>query len=586
MAEATANPQTLQGTEPQGMVAIAPRQLNPIDAVAQSRAVRHFSKLIGLAAAIAIGMVVVLWTAEPNYAPLYSNMSGKNAVQAADALVSRDIDFKLDAATGALLVEQGRISEARMLLASQGLADGTVTGLEMLQQDQGLGTSQFMEIARYNHALEAELVRSVESMRAVEKARVHLAIPEQSIFIRDRDRNRPSASVVVKLYPGRVLNPGQVEAIVQMIASSIPMLQSSQVKLVDQRGRLLTEDEDEGMAQTTRQFDFTRKLENMHVDNIVSLLQLIVGEGRVDAQVSAQLDFSVVESTREAFDPEHSVIRSEQISEEENRSLSQALGIPGALSNQPSPAGVIEGKPDTRSEFASEDIPTNQSRSATRNYDVGTMISHTSSQVGEVQRLSVAVVIDDKQVVADDGNVSRVPYSDEEIARFTNLVERSVGFDSNRGDSVSVVNASFLDVEAPVVAEAIPAWQSLLNEAWIVNLVKQVLGALGLIIVYFVLIRPVLRSLSFKNSEEAGAADPAMGQTAGAPVSMQYASGAMQPGGENPGIPNLADDPNNPAAMVRRKDATYDQKVDMARSLVMDDPARVANVMKHWVGNG
>ena len=226
--------------------------------------------------------------------------------------MSRDIEFKLDANTGTLLVDQTKLSEARLLLASQGLADGTAKGLEMLEQDQGLGTSQFIETARYNHAVEAELVRSVESIRAVDKARVHLAIPEQSIFI--RNRTKPSASVVVKLHPGRVLNPGQVEAIVQMIASSIPMLESTEVKVVDQFGRLLTDEKDEGISLTTRQFEYTSKLENNFADRIINLLQPIVGEGRVNAQVAAQLDFSAVESTREAYDPERSVIRSEQIS--------------------------------------------------------------------------------------------------------------------------------------------------------------------------------------------------------------------------------------------------------------------------------
>ncbi|MDH3858317.1 MAG: flagellar basal-body MS-ring/collar protein FliF, partial [Gammaproteobacteria bacterium] len=501
MAEASANQQVLPGPDGQGIVAVAPRQINPIDAVAQSRAVRHISKLVGLAAAIAVGMVVVLWTAEPNYSPLYSNMSSKDAAQVADTLMSRNIEFKLDANTGTLLVDQTKLSEARLLLASQGLADGTAKGLEMLEQDQGLGTSQFIETARYNHAVEAELVRSVESIRAVDKARVHLAIPEQSIFI--RNRTMPSASVVVKLHPGRVLNPGQVEAIVQMIASSIPMLESTEVKVVDQFGRLLTSEKDEGISLTTRQFEYTSKLENNFADRIINLLQPIVGEGRVNAQVAAQLDFSAVESTRETYDPERSVIRSEQINEEENQSFSQALGIPGALSNQPPAAGTIatETGAQTATEGAvTERVPTNQNRSATRNYEVDRVISHTSNPVGSVQRLSVAVIIDDKQVTADDGSVSRTPYSDEEISRFTNLVKETIGFDENRGDSVSVINASFLEVEELVV-EPIPAWRSLLNEAWIINLIKQVLGALGLIIVYFILVRPALRSLSLKNTD-------------------------------------------------------------------------------------
>ena len=581
------NQQALAGVDGQGMVAVAPRQLNPIDAVAQSRAVRHFGKLIGLAGAIAIGMVVVLWSAEPNYSPLYSNMSGKDAAQAADALMSRDIAFKIDAASGTLMVDQSKLSEARLLLASQGLSNSSRPGMEILQEDQSLTTSTFIENARYNHALEAELVRSVEAFRAVESARVHLAIPEQSIFI--RNRTKPSASVMVKLYPGRVLNAGQVEAIVQMIASSIPNLDSSEVKVVDQFGRLLTDDENEGMAQTTRQFEYMRKLEDSYVDRIINLLQPIIGQGKVNAQVAAQLDFSAVESTREAYDPERSVIRSEQISEEENRNLSSALGIPGALSNQPAEAATIETPAEGAAAGAdmglADEIPSNQNRSATRNYEVDRVISHTSNPVGTVQRLSVAVVIDDKLVTADDGSVSKTPYSEEEIALFVSLVKETIGFDENRGDSISVVNASFREVEQPVIEE-VPAWKALLNEAWIANLIKQVLGAIGVILVYFIFVRPLLRSLSLKNSDSSAASSgDESAQQVGTPVTMQPAMAGMPGQGGELGIPNLSEDPNNQAAMVRRKDATYEQKVDMARSMVMDDPARVANVMKHWVGD-
>ena len=252
MAEAIANQPALPGPDTRGIVPGNPMRTNPIDVVAQSRAVRHIARLVGLASAVAIGMVVVLWTSEPNYAPLYTNMSGQDTAQIADVLTTNNIDFKLDSNSGSILVDQAKLAEARLKLASQGLPEGGMNGLEMLQADQGLGTSQFIETARYNHALEAELVRSVESIRSVEKARVHLAIPKQSIFI--RNRVKPSASVVVKLYSGRILNPGQVDAIVQMVASSIPMLDSSQVTVIDQFGRLLTDDEDAGMAQTTKQF--------------------------------------------------------------------------------------------------------------------------------------------------------------------------------------------------------------------------------------------------------------------------------------------------------------------------------------------
>ena len=573
MAEATLNQQTIPAADGQGMITAAARQINPIDAVAQSRAVRHFGKLIGLAAAVAIGMAVVLWSAEPNYRPLYDNLSGKDAAQIADALMSRDIDFKLDPGSGTLLVDQSRISEARLLLASQGLTGESRKGMGILQEDQGLGTSQLMESARYKHALEEELMRSVESIREVESARVHLAIPKQSIFI--RNKIKPSASVVVRLHSGRVLNPGQVEAIVQMIASSVPRLESSEVKVVDQFGRLLSADANKGMAQTTRHYEFSRNLENGFADRIISLLQPIVGEGKVNAQVAAQLDFSSVESTREAFDPERSVIRSEQSSEQGSSNIAQAIGIPGALSNQPAAGGSIEtGQPGNQATTTTG----SQNRSSTRNFEVDRVISHTNNPVGSILRLSVAVVIDNKLVTNEEGSVEKVAYSDEEMARFESLVKETIGFDANRGDSVSVINTSFLEIETPVIAE-IPWWQSLQNEVWIVNLIKQVLGAIGLIIVYFVLGRPLIRALSLNrdatNSSESGVAT-------GSPMPMQQAVPGPYMAAQQVGIPNLAEDPNSPAAMVRRKDATYEQKVDMARSMVMDNPARVANVMRQW----
>ncbi|MDH5355529.1 MAG: flagellar basal-body MS-ring/collar protein FliF, partial [Gammaproteobacteria bacterium] len=219
MAEATLDQQSLPSPGQQDMVA---QSMNPIDAVAQSKAVRHLGRLVGLAAAVAIGTVVVMWSAEPNYAPLYSNMSGQDSAEIVDVLIANNIEFKLDPGSGTVLVDQSKLAEARLKLASEGLPSGKSVGMEMLRDDQGMGTSQFIENARYNHALEAELVRSVESIRSVDTARVHLAIPEQSIFI--RNRTKPSASVMVKLHSGRVLNRGQVGAIVQMVASSIPMM--------------------------------------------------------------------------------------------------------------------------------------------------------------------------------------------------------------------------------------------------------------------------------------------------------------------------------------------------------------------------
>jgi len=574
MAETRLNQQPIQSQNTGG--GTTGSSMNPIDAFTQSRAVRHFGRLIGLAAAVAIGTVVALWTSEPNYAPLYSNMSGQDTAQIVDMLRSNDIDFKLDASSGSIMVDQAKLPEARLKVAAQGLPSATPLGMEMLQGDQGLGTSQFIETARYNHALEAELVRSVESIRSVEKARIHLAMPKQSIFI--RNRIKPSASVVIKLYPGRVLSPGQVDAIVQMVAASIPMLEGSEVAVVDQFGRLLTQDDDAGMAQTNKQYDYSRLLEDNMADRIIQLLQPIVGNGKVNAQVAAQLDFAIIESTREAFDPERSVIRSEQISEEKNTSLSNVFGIPGALSNKPPVEGNTEAKADKDTAEIEETRPTSQNSSSTRNFEVDRIISHTNSQVGSIQRLSVAVVIDDKSTIAADGSIEKTAYSDEDIARFVTLVKETIGFDVNRGDSVSVINTSFLQIEQEVIAE-MPWWQSILHETWILNLAKQVFGAIGLLIIYLIFGRPFLRTL-LPNRIEVDVQSQAL-----ATNNSTGNAASMSQGGERSSMAllNLSEDPNNQAASMRRKDATYDQKVDMARSLVLEDPARVANVMKNWV---
>lgn len=573
MAEPLTEQQAIAGT---GSVPVpSASSKNPIDTFMQSTTVRHFGRLIGLAVAVAIGTVVVLWSSEPNYSPLYSNVSSQDASEIANVLSANDIQYKIDPSTGGILVAQSDAASARLKLAAQGLPQGTTRGLEMLQQDQGLGTSQFIETARYNHALETELARSIESIRSVEQARVHLALPKQSIFI--RNRTKPSASVVTRLYAGRRLNQGQVDAIVHMVAASIPLLDSSQVTVVDQFGRLLTSDRDSDMAQTGKQFEYTRKLENSYADRIIQLLQPIIGDGKVTAQVSAALDFSMIESTREAYDPERSVIRSEQISEQETRDLSQALGIPGALSNQPPGAGTTDPEANQGANEESQ-LPANQNRSATRNFEVDRMISHTRNPSGSIQRLSVAVLIDSKSQIKDDGSIERVAYTDEEISRFENLVKETIGFDQNRGDSVSVINQTFVANEVEEVV--IPWWQSLLAENWILDLAKQVLGALGLLIVYFVFGRPFIKSLNPNRIEvdqqhvDAETGEPIEGAATGAAGGYPVSEYSM---------PALPEDPDSAASMIRRSDATHEQKVEMARTLVLDNPARVANVMKHWV---
>ncbi len=573
-------------------------QKNVIDTFVGSQAVQHFGRLIGLAVAVTIGVMVALWSSEPNYTPLHNNISGADVGEIAQLLQTNNIEFKLDPVSGVLQVEQSKSAEARMLLASKGLPQSSSVGLEMLMDEQSLGTSQFIEKKRYNHALEEELARSVESIRSIESARVHLALPKHSIFI--RNRTKPSASVVTKLFAGRALNKNQVDAIVNMVASSIPMMDASMVTVIDQYGNLLSVDEDTGLTLTTKQFDYAKKIENDYADRIVKLLEPIIGKGKVNTQVSAQLDFANVETTREAYDPERSVLRSEQVSEAETRSFAQAIGIPGALSNQPPGAGTTN--PNAAGEDGTGDLPANQNRTATRNFEVDRVLSHTQHSVGTIQRISVAVVIDNKTTIKEDGTIESIPYTDEEIATFSELVKQTIGFTETRGDSINLVNSAFV----PNIQEIIevPLLEELLNTSWLIDLVKQVFGGIGLLIIYLMFGKPLLKSLNPNKTmvdAQGNKIDPVTGElvaTTGVVgqavlpdgVTMNEAGQMIDADGkilndeEAKQIQEILDDPNNPANLIRKNNVSYEQKIEMARNIVMDDPARVSNVLKNWVG--
>ena len=304
---------------------------------------RQVGVVVALAASVAVGVAVALWSQEPAYTPIFSQLSEADASRVATALKNRGSDFKLDLNTGQVLVPADSVRQLRMDLAAEGLPGSSApVGLEMLNKEQDLTTSQFIETARYKHALENELARSIASLRNVRSARVHLAVPKESIFV--RQRIKPSASVVLAMHAGRTLEEGQVAAIVHLVSSSIPEMNASQVTVVDQMGRLLNDGQAQGqLGQSNRQFDYTRKLEQSYSDRIVNLLEPLVGFGKVRAQVAARLDFTTEESASEAFDPTAQVIRSEQIAENDALGSSVgAEGVPGMLSNRPPAAGTAE----------------------------------------------------------------------------------------------------------------------------------------------------------------------------------------------------------------------------------------------------
>ncbi|WP_246345223.1 flagellar basal-body MS-ring/collar protein FliF [endosymbiont of Lamellibrachia barhami] len=277
---------------------------------------RQIAVMVGIAASVALGVAVVLWSQTPNYSLLYGNLAQKDAMEIVQALQQIGIEYQVDQSTGAVMVPSADLQEARMKLAGQGLPHSDSLGFELLQQDTGFNTSRMVEAARYQRAMEGELARSIATLANIESARVHLATPKQSVFV--RQRKVPSASVVIKLYSGRTLEKGQVEAITHLVASSVPELDVSQVTVVDHKGKLLSgADKSAQMAMSSSQFEYTRELEAHYKQRIEDILSPLLGQDNLRAEVAAEVDFTVIEQTQESYDPDMSALRSEQINEQQ-----------------------------------------------------------------------------------------------------------------------------------------------------------------------------------------------------------------------------------------------------------------------------
>ena len=529
---------------------------------------RQLGVMLGIALSVAIGVAVVLWSQGESYAPLFANLDPKDATEVTQALQAAQVEYRVDETTGAILVPADALHRIRMQLAAQGLPRDGGMGFEILQKDPGLGVSRALEAARFQRAMEGELARSIEALGPVGHARVHLAIPKQSVFV--RRRKAPSASVVLELRPGRVLEAGQVDAITHLVASSVPELAPSKVTLVDQKGRLLSgQDRTRGIGLSSAQFDYTRRLEDHYRRRVIDILVPLLGEDAVRAEVTADLDFTQVETTQEEYKPDKPALRSEQTAVEESR-LDPVQGVPGALSNQPPAAGsapekAVAGKDGA--EPASK--PVNISKRATRNYELDRVLSHTRTPTGRLQRLSVAVVVDDRIEAGPDGRATRVPRSPEELNRIEELVRQAVGYDPRRNDQIRVVNAAFHDL-GPVEALPEPA---LWDQPWFWSLVRQAGGVLVVLILIFTVIRPALKRLTQPPSDS------------------QVLVTAEGPGAvaeEEEGLEGELSPEQQAALGLEEKfqlpgPKSYEQTLEAARQLVREDPKRVAQVVRRWI---
>ncbi|PMU10336.1 MULTISPECIES: flagellar basal-body MS-ring/collar protein FliF [unclassified Pseudomonas] len=566
--------------------------LSFLENLSEMTMLRQVGLLVGLAASVAIGFAVVLWSQQPDYRPLYGSLAGMDAKQVMDTLAAADIPYTVEPNSGALLVKADDLSRARIKLAGAGVtpSDGNI-GFEILDKDQGLGTSQFMEATRYRRGLEGELARTISSLNNVKGARVHLAIPKSSVFV--RDERKPSASILVELYSGRSLEPGQVLAIINLVATSVPELSKSQITVVDQKGNLLSDQaENSELTMAGKQFDYSRRMESMLTQRVHNILQPVLGNDRYKAEVSADVDFSAVESTSEQFNPDQPALRSEQSVNEQRTASNGPQGVPGALSNQPpapasapqttggatASAGMVQpGQPllDANGQQIMDPAtgqpmlapyPADKRQQSTKNFELDRSISHTKQQQGRLNRLSVSVVVDDQvKINAANGETTRAPWTADELARFTRLVQDAVGFDASRGDSVSVINMPFSAERGEVIAE-IPFY----SQPWFWDIVKQVLGVLFILVLVFGVLRPVLNNIT------GGGKDKHLG------IGSDVELGGM---GDLDG--ELANDRvslGGPTSILLPSPSEgYDAQLNAIKSLVAEDPGRVAQVVKEWI---
>jgi flagellar M-ring protein FliF len=521
--------------------------------------------LAGIAAVVALAIVAVLWARTPEYRVLYSNLSDRDGGDVIAALSTMNVPYKVAEGGSVILVPAPVVYDTRLKLAGQGLPKGGAVGFELMEM-QKFGISQFAEQVNFQRALGGELSRTIQSMSPVQSARVHLAIPRPSVFV--RDQQRPSASVLVSLYPGRKLDETQVNAIQHLVASGVPELSPRNVTVVDQAGNLLSANGDApavgGLDAT--QLKYLHSLEAAYAARIENIVRPIVGPENVRAQVAANLDFSQVEQTSETFKPnpgpQEQSLRSQQTIETTSSNPTGPSGVPGALSNQPPGAAnapLTTPAPAAQTATTGATPPaTSLHRDTTVNYEVDKTIRHIRSEVGAVKRLSVAVVVNQRRNVDKDGKVTLTPLTEPEMAQIGDLVREAMGFSKERGDTLNVVNAAFSVPEIEVVAAAeAPFWRDWLTPANLIEWAKYVLVAIVVVYLWFGFLRPTLRDLM-----QVGRVEPSM---------TGYGEGV----GQAPAMASAGAGPTT---------AGLESDLQAARDLARQDPRIVANVVKDWVG--
>lgn len=545
-----------------------------------------------VAALFAVVVGTVLMNREPAYKILFSNLADRDGGQVTASLQQMNVPYQIGAG-GVISVPAEQVYDVRLKLAAQGLPKASGVGFELMD-NQKFGISQFAEQVNYQRAIEGELAHTIESIAAVQAARVHIATPKQSVFVREQEPT--TASVMLNLYPGRLLDPGQIAGMLHLVSSAVPGLTLKNVTIVDQDGNLLSQspDLDNGSGLDSRQLKYVRQVEDDYVKRVESILEPIFGKGNAHAQVSAALDFSQGEQTSETYrpnsSPNPSATRSQQIVEKLNNSSTQPTGVPGALSNQPPsaasapitlPPGALPGTQTLSGKPLGQNGA--QERDITTNYEVDKTISHTTLPQGTLKRLTAAVVVNYRNLPDRNGDLKPTPLTAQEMQQVNNLVREAMGFNATRGDSVNVVNAAFADAVQPETAK-----ERVLN--YVTDnagmLIKYLLVAIAALYLLVGVVRPVIKEVLKPprppappplTPEEAAAAAIA---AAGEGGRLLGVAGDDELVDEN-GVPLSEEELNKDPRYQQRKQ--YTDNLEAARELVKADPRMAAQVIKEWI---
>ncbi|PHM37482.1 flagellar basal-body MS-ring/collar protein FliF [Xenorhabdus innexi] len=532
--------------------------------------------LVAGSAAIAIIVALFLWLRSPDYRVLYSNLSDKDGGEIVTQLTQMNVPYRFAENGSAIMIPTDKVHETRLKLAQQGLPKGGAAGFELLDKEK-FGISQFSEQVNYQRALEGELARTIESLGPVQSARVHLALPKPSLFV--REQKSPSASVTVGLLQGRALDEGQINAIVHMVSSSVAGLPPSNVTIVDQAGRLLTQSDANGRDLNTTQLKYIQEVENRFQHRIETILAPVVGRGNVHAQVTAQVDFSRREETAEEYKPNQppnqAAVRSKQTSATEQSGGPLVGGVPGALSNQPSaaPSAPIE-KPNAKNGDDKSDKGRNGNNSYERmisnnrnnrhdetiNYEVDRTIRHTQLQAGGVERLSVAVVVNYATVQGENGPETQA-LTPEQLSQIESLTREAMGFSTERGDSLNVVNTPFNNTAE--VIETLPFWQHPVLLEKLLELGRWLLLAL---VAWLLWRKMIVPQIARKRAAEKAALEAQKKQN-------------------KPATESSAEQDENMRRQLARQRVNAEIQSQRIRELAEKDPRVVALVIRQWMSN-